>query len=146
MSIKLTSCFILEPSKDYRKGPRNTYYKYFDEEKAWDDAKKDCEAQDAHMVNDDSDDVHNYLKENFKPQFWIGATDMEQGEWKWVNRKRMQKAFWEDGRNVDKSFWEDGQPGSDGKDEDCALMLGDEWHDASCKNHKAPYVCQKKGL
>ena len=131
-----TSSFILEQSEGYKDGPGDSYYKYFDDEKHWYDAQKHCEEQDAHLVIDNSEEIHDYITDKFKKHFWIGATDMEkEGEWKWV-----------DGEEVDKAFWEDGQPGIDGQDEDCALMLGNEWHDASCENHKAPYVCQKRGL
>ena len=139
-------CFILEPSEEYEKGPDYTYYKYFDDEKSWNDAKEHCDEQEAGLVIDNSEKVHNYLRDKFKKHFWIGASDMEkEGEWKWVDRKHVIQTFLKDRSGMDKSFWEDGQPGSGGKDEGCGLMVGDEWHAASCKNHKAPYVCQKGG-
>ena len=98
--------FILEPSEEYEKGPDDTYYKYFEDEKHWYDAYKNCEDQHAHLVIDNSKDVHDYLADKFKKRFWIGATDLEkEGEWKWVERKRIQKLIWEVGKRVNKAFW-----------------------------------------
>ncbi|XP_077330045.1 uncharacterized protein LOC143964305 isoform X2 [Lithobates pipiens] len=110
------------------------------DKKPWNDAKKDCENKEAHLVVINGEEEMNFLRGITNNQlFWIGLTDAD-GTWSFV-----------DGTSYDMApkFWIKGQPDDYkghglGGGEDCAaLESGYEWNDRHC-SEGIKYICEKK--
>ncbi|XP_069808703.1 asialoglycoprotein receptor 1-like isoform X2 [Dendropsophus ebraccatus] len=106
--------------------------------KSWEDAKKICEAQSAHMVVINTEEEQNFIFGIAKGKYtWIGLTDVS-GEWKWV-----------DGTKYDSTpqDWLPGQPDEYfghglGGGEDCAhLHKNGQWNDDHC-SRRYWYLCE----
>ena len=70
--------------------------------------------------------------------FWLGITDVVNGEWRWIYDQTTPKY----------KFWHPGQPhpasNANSKDRNCGLMLyshAGKWHDYPCSNPLS-YICE----
>lgn len=68
--------------------------------------------------------------------YWMGATNVKDGQWKWIN----------DLSKVQYSNWIPGQPDNSNGVEDCACFLkanNYNWNDASSKKDGLGYICER---
>ncbi|XP_068128126.1 asialoglycoprotein receptor 2-like isoform X3 [Hyperolius riggenbachi] len=107
--------------------------------RAWVDAKKDCESKKAHLVVINDLEEMKFLAEfSEKKKVWIGLTDAD-GSWKWVDGTPYA--------NTPK-FWNPNQPDNwtdprYGGVEDCVVTIHeDRWNDEHC-SVTYPYACEK---
>lgn len=117
----------------------NCYY-LSTEGKPWDDSRKYCIAEDAHLVVINTQAEQEYLQKKTTPQYyWLGLTDID-GTWKWI-----------DGTNyeITPKNWIPGQPDEYyghglGGGEDCAHFHRDgRWNDDHC-SRQYQFICEKE--
>nr|XP_056719506.1 asialoglycoprotein receptor 1 [Euleptes europaea] len=106
--------------------------------KSWDDAKKDCEDKDSHLVIINSYEEQLFVAQRVRPWFtWIGLTDAS-GSWKWVDGTPY---------TVRQQDWREEQPDNWyghglGGGEDCAHFHDDgRWNDDHCSREYG-WVCE----
>jgi hypothetical protein len=117
------------------------FYKVYDTNLTWHEAKKKCEQVGGRLAVIDSAEENEFVvglvKKSKVVEVWLGATDeKKEGEWVWVTGKRMTY------RN-----WERTQPNNKPPGEHyLMLVLGQDgrWSDQPDKSvqHKPGFVCQ----
>ncbi|XP_054851175.1 asialoglycoprotein receptor 1-like [Eublepharis macularius] len=106
--------------------------------KSWENAKKDCEDKDSHLLIVNSYEEQLFVAQRVRPTFtWIGLTDAS-GSWKWVDGTPY---------TVRQEDWREEQPDNWyghglGGGEDCAHMHDDgRWNDDHCSREYG-WVCE----
>ncbi|XP_068128125.1 asialoglycoprotein receptor 2-like isoform X2 [Hyperolius riggenbachi] len=134
--VKRSACLTCEAGWK-QKG--ESCYQLTLQNRAWVDAKKDCESKKAHLVVINDLEEMKFLAEfSEKKKVWIGLTDAD-GSWKWVDGTPYA--------NTPK-FWNPNQPDNwtdprYGGVEDCVVTIHeDRWNDEHC-SVTYPYACEK---
>ncbi|XP_058240763.1 CD209 antigen-like protein E [Hemibagrus wyckioides] len=114
---------------------KSTFYGMSNENKNWEESRKDCMDKGADLLIINSKEEQEFIgKQLGKFQTWIGLSDIEkEGEWKWV-----------DGTPLTTEYWAKDEPNNVG-DEDCAVIYassGAFWNDRQC-SVKLPWICEK---
>ena len=90
---------VLEDAKEYN----GHYYKIFDFQVAWKDAKKFCESVGGHLATIETQgeyDVINELVKNGSLRdfgYWLGGYRTSNGLWKWIDGKLITGNHWASG-------------------------------------------------
>merc|ERR1711953_992287 len=113
-------------------------YKFFSEEKTWENAKDQCVEEQANLVSLHSEEEH---------QFVVGLN----GGFPWLGGRRDpgngNNFVWSDGTPWDYTNWARGAPDNNKGNEDCAHMKKKvaerhKWNDRPC-SHVKTFVCKK---
>merc|ERR1711953_452671 len=113
-------------------------YKFFSEEKTWENAKDQCVEEQANLVSLHSEEEH---------QFVVGLN----GGFPWLGGRRDpgngNNFVWSDGTPWDYTNWARGAPDNNKGNEDCAHMKKKvaerhKWNDRPC-SHVRTFVCKK---
>lgn len=126
---------------------RTHCYTYLELKKTRAEAKDYCASTGAYLVQIDTRDENEWIKETLQPPLngsetcsnmfccdsWIGASDQDKEDvFQWTNKE-----------NVVFSNWISGQPDNYGGGEDCvALCLNGQWNDYPCTYHLNT-ICEK---
>lgn len=110
---------------------RNSYYKYVEDLKTWQEAEVFCQSEGGHLVSvlDVYEEAFLYLLNNSDiEEFWMGATH-KNGNFFWSDKSLMSYTDW-----LPIEEWE--------KNHNCGLFRKmEKWHLANCENHYAS-VCK----
>lgn len=117
------------------------YFKVFDTNLTWHEAKKQCEQMGGRLAVINSAEENKFviglIKKSRVVEAWLGATDeKKEGEWVWVTGKKMTY-----------SNWERTQPNNKGGVEHYLILVlaqNGQWSDQPDKStqHKPGFVCQ----
>ena len=121
---------------------KNGCYKFFPEEKAWNEAKSTCEHDNGQLTSIHSKDEMDFLRCQQDPAS-VHTT--------WVGGQRQYNGFqWVDGTSFDFDNWYMSQPDNQGGNENCLQVHAnpgqdwhDKWSDAPC-DEKRNFICKKK--
>uniref|UniRef100_A0A8D1AZ14 Asialoglycoprotein receptor 2 n=1 Tax=Sus scrofa TaxID=9823 RepID=A0A8D1AZ14_PIG len=108
--------------------------------KAWAEAEKYCQLENAHLVVINSREEQKFIAQRTNPfQTWIGLTDSD-GSWKWVDGTDYGNGY----KNWGALQPDDWQGHELGGSEDCVEIQGDgRWNDDFCQQVKR-WVCEMK--
>uniref|UniRef100_A0A8D1LCQ6 C-type lectin domain-containing protein n=1 Tax=Sus scrofa TaxID=9823 RepID=A0A8D1LCQ6_PIG len=108
--------------------------------KAWAEAEKYCQLENAHLVVINSREEQKFIAQRTNPfQTWIGLTDSD-GSWKWVDGTDYGNSY----KNWGALQPDDWQGHELGGSEDCVEIQGDgRWNDDFCQQVKR-WVCEMK--
>ena len=117
-------------------------YRFYLDEKSWDDAEKKCKQEDAHLASLFSDEEASFVR---------CLQDAASIHETWIGGRRSGSNFqWIDGTSFDYYNWNTGQPDNQGGKEDCIMVYSDpgqsrdgKWNDVPC-DVKKNFVCKKK--
>ncbi|XP_078228976.1 asialoglycoprotein receptor 2 isoform X4 [Callithrix jacchus] len=108
--------------------------------KAWAEAEKYCQLENAHLVVINSWEEQKFIAQHTNPfDTWIGLTDSD-GSWKWVDGTDYSHSY-KNWAATQPDDWHGHEPG---ESEDCAEIRPDgRWNDDFCLQvHR--WVCEKK--
>ena len=117
-------------------------YRFYLDEKTWDDAEKKCNQGNAHLASIFSDEESTFVR---------CLHDAASTHETWIGGKRSGNDFeWIDGSSFDYYNWKTGQPDNQGGKEDCIMVYSDpgqsrdgKWNDVPC-DVKKNFVCKKQ--
>ena len=117
-------------------------YRFYQDEKDWDNAEKKCVQEGAHLASLFSDEEASFVR---------CLQDASSTHETWIGGKRSGNSFlWIDGSDFDYYNWKTGQPNNQGGNEDCIMVYSDpgqdwheKWNDVPC-DVKKNFVCKKK--
>lgn len=139
----------------YKTGPNNLCFRFAEDRKNWQDAKRQCESEGAILANSQSDQVYQFLKQNiesnptrasvhavilpFIGRIW--KTNWNNG-W-WIGASRSGSFKWLDGQPV-RGHWLPSMPDNFGGKESCLQQMdrNDGWNDYPC-HVGLRFICQK---
>ncbi|WP_155798394.1 CotH kinase family protein [Sorangium cellulosum] len=104
----------------------------------WEDAERDCTAQDGHLVS-----IHDMETQDL---VFSAASDLQQGDW-WIGLTDAESEgdfVWTDGTPLDYERWNGGEPNDAGGGEHCVELAdgaSGRWNDMPCDT-ELPYVCR----
>ena len=121
---------------------KGTCYRFYQDEKDWDNAEKKCVQEGAHLASLFSDEEASFVR---------CLQDAASVHETWIGGKRSGNSFkWVDGNAFDYYNWNAGQPDNLGGKEDCIMVYSDpgqayhdKWNDVPC-DVKKNFVCKKK--
>ncbi|CAC5415431.1 MRC [Mytilus coruscus] len=128
----------LEGWKEYK----NHCYYFSSDTKTWPEAERKCRNKGGYLVqisgSSENSWVVTILTKAVQHQFgyWMGATNVKDGQWKWIN----------DLSKVQYSNWIPGQPDNSKGVEDCASFWKDNnynWNDVKSNHDGLGYICEK---
>ncbi|KAK1140094.1 CD209 antigen-like protein B isoform X9 [Acipenser oxyrinchus oxyrinchus] len=109
------------------------FYYFSKENKLWKEARTFCQSQNSDLAVINSDEELKYLQDKGPAnELWLGLSDSDnEGTWKWL-----------DGRVVEKSLWHNGEPNDSQGKEDCGLLSNGLLNDLRCET-KRHWICEK---
>lgn len=131
-----------EPSQDNN----GHYYKVFDDDLTWDEAKSICESYGGHLVTITSQKennlVSNLIKDGSMGAYWIGA--QRDDEWKWITGEDFIYSSWQPNRPDDNEFGMVIQLFNDNVYENQLGLWDDTWTDGdhAAGLREQGYVCE----
>ncbi|XP_058863034.1 CD209 antigen-like protein D [Acipenser ruthenus] len=110
------------------------FYYFSKEKKGWKEARTFCQSQNSDLAVINSDEELKYLQDKGPAkELWLGLSDSDnEGTWKWL-----------DGRVVEKRLWHKGEPNNYENSEDCGLLSSGLLNDLTCEA-KLPWICEKR--
>ena len=110
------------------------YYKYYDKQMSWEDAKAYCEQLGGHLATITNTFENEFVTTLFSCEsVWLGATDLQsEGDYCWVS-----------GENFSYSNWGDGEPnngGSNANQDYLHLYKTGKWDDI--QNTELGFICE----
>ena len=119
----------------------NACYKFFGEEKSWNEAKITCEQNSGQLTSIHSTDELAFIR---------CLQDPSSVHTTWIGAQRTQNGFeWIDGSLFDFDNWHTSEPDNNGGNENCIEVHSnpsrewhDKWNDSSC-DQKKNFVCKK---
>ena len=126
---------ILDGAEEFK----GHYYKTFEFETSWDDAKVFCESVGGHLATIGSQEEHLFVIEVCKKgskwpgKYWLGGYRNSKGIWKWI-----------DGTVISLNNWERGYPDSSAFSNTISMLYGKWW---SVNNtYTYGFVCEWESL
>ncbi|MGH0153776.1 UNVERIFIED_CONTAM: hypothetical protein FKN15_025266 [Acipenser sinensis] len=110
------------------------FYYFSKENKVWKEARTFCQSQNSDLAVINSEEELKYLQDKGPAnELWLGLSDSdEEGTWKWL-----------DGRVVEKRLWHKGEPNNYQNNEDCGLLTNGLLNDLTCQA-KLHWICEKR--
>ncbi|XP_058864090.1 hepatic lectin-like [Acipenser ruthenus] len=110
------------------------FYYFSKEKKGWKEARTFCQSQNSDLAVINSDEELKYLLDKGPAkELWLGLSDSDnEGTWKWL-----------DGRVVEKRLWHKGEPNNYENNEDCGLLSNGLLNDLMCEA-KVHWICEKR--
>ncbi|MGH0153778.1 UNVERIFIED_CONTAM: hypothetical protein FKN15_025268 [Acipenser sinensis] len=110
------------------------FYYFSKENKVWKEARTFCQSQNSDLAVINSNGELKYLQDKGTAhELWLGLSDSdEEGTWKWL-----------DGRVVEKRLWHKGEPNNYQDKEDCGLLSNGLLNDFMCET-KLHWICEKR--
>ncbi|XP_058864268.1 CD209 antigen-like protein B isoform X3 [Acipenser ruthenus] len=110
------------------------FYYFSKENKVWKEARTFCQSQNSDLAVINSEEELKYLQDKGPAkELWLGLSDSDnEGTWKWL-----------DGRVVEKRLWHKGEPNNYENNEDCGLLSNGLLNDLTCEA-KVHWICEKR--
>ncbi|XP_058863137.1 C-type lectin domain family 4 member F-like isoform X3 [Acipenser ruthenus] len=110
------------------------FYYFSKENKGWKEARTFCQSQNSDLAVINSDEELKYLQDKGPAkELWLGLSDSDnEGTWKWLG-----------GRVVEKRLWHKGEPNNYQDNEDCGLLSNGLLNDLMCEA-KVHWICEKR--
>ncbi|KAK6466136.1 CD209 antigen-like protein D [Huso huso] len=110
------------------------FYYFSKENKVWKEARTFCQSQNSDLAVINSDEELKYLQDKGPAkELWLGLSDSDnEGTWKWLG-----------GRVVEKRLWHKGEPNNYQNNEDCGLLSNGLLNDLMCEA-KVHWICEKR--
>ncbi|VDI48028.1 CD207 antigen [Mytilus galloprovincialis] len=123
----------------WRKFKDHCYF-FSTDKKTWQEAEVECRNLGGYLTQVNNSTENSWIvslitsKKVIKQNYWMGATDFTEGDWRWVN----------DLSKVQFTNWASNQPDNHQGKEDCAHFWHThnyKWNDVKCSNIYG-YICE----